>query len=422
MFDWLDSNGKASYRTMPQIKKEEAIEEVQPHDRPDGLRGRRLSALRRHPFRKGVSRMQDALLPSGERAHAIALRGISKMFGPVTALHPVDLDVERGEFLTLLGPSGSGKTTLLNLLAGATEPTTGAILLDGRDITRMPPRERGIGMVFQNYALMPHMTVYENVAYPLRARHEPSKVIRAKVTEALERVGLRGFENRKPRQLSGGQQQRVGIARCIVYSPAIIMMDEPLGALDKNLREQMQGEIKRLHKDLGTTIIYVTHDQEEALNMSDRICLMRMGEIVQLGAPDELYFQPRNRFVAEFIGESNLIGGRMNDDGQMVIAGTASITIPGDIRGEGADLLVMVRPEKVLIRDIHEPVAQGSNCLSGHVTSYSFIGGATRVSVKTESGLNMTAKMVSGRANSRPEPGASVRVCWSSSDMVVLEK
>ncbi|RUW16508.1 ABC transporter ATP-binding protein, partial [Mesorhizobium sp. M1A.F.Ca.IN.020.06.1.1] len=330
------------------------------------------------------------------------------------------LSVQKGEFLTLLGPSGSGKTTLLNLIAGATGPTTGAILLDGRDITRMPPRDRGIGMVFQNYALMPHMTVFENVAYPLRARREAAKAIRVKVTEALERVGLRGFEDRKPRQLSGGQQQRVGIARCIVYSPAIIMMDEPLGALDKNLREQMQGEIKRLHKDLGTTFIYVTHDQEEALNMSDRICLMSMGEIAQLGTPDELYFQPRSRFVAEFIGESNLISGRMDGRGQMLIAGDRSIAVPGGIPAEGAEMLVMIRPERVRICGIDEAVAD-DNSLSGEVASSSFIGGTTRVTIRCDNGLNITAKMMSDRSETRPQSGARVNLCWSSADMVVLE-
>lgn len=366
--------------------------------------------------------MQDGTGLDGHVAHAIALSGISKMFGSVTALHPTDLSVEKGEFLTLLGPSGSGKTTLLNLIAGAIGPTTGVILLDGRDITRMPPRERGIGMVFQNYALMPHMTVFENVAYPLRARHHPAKTVRAKVMEALDRVGLSGFEDRKPRQLSGGQQQRVGIARCIVYSPAIIMMDEPLGALDKNLREQMQGEIKRLHKDLGTTFIYVTHDQEEALNMSDRICLMSTGEIAQLGTPDELYFRPRNRFVAEFIGESNLISGRMEGPGRMVIAGNRSVTVPVGRWTEGAELLVMVRPERVRICGIDEPAEEGCNVLSGEVATNSFIGGMTRVTVATENGLKIAAKMISDRAESRPELGARVRLCWCSADVVVLEQ
>lgn len=366
--------------------------------------------------------MQNETVPGGHIANAIELRGISKTFGSVTALHPTDLSVEKGEFLTLLGPSGSGKSTLLNLIAGATAPTTGIILLAGRDITRLPPRDRGIGMVFQNYALMPHMTIFENVAYPLRVRREGAKTIRAKVTEALERVGLRGFEDRKPRQLSGGQQQRVGIARCIVYSPAIIMMDEPLGALDKNLREQMQTEIKRLHKELGTTVIYVTHDQEEALNMSDRICLMSMGEIAQLGTPDELYFQPRNRFVAEFIGESNLISGRMSSVGRMLIAGDRSIAIPGDEWTEGAEFLVMIRPENVRINGKEWPIAEGSNVLDGEIANSSFIGGTTRVTVQTENGLSITAKMMSGPAETRPEPGARVRLCWSASDMVVLDK
>lgn len=358
----------------------------------------------------------------GQIAHAITLKGISKTYGPVTALHPTNLSVEKGEFLTLLGPSGSGKTTLLNLIAGATGPTTGTILLDGRDITGMPPRERGIGMVFQNYALMPHMSVFDNVAYPLRVRRLSAKAIDAKVTEALERVGLRGFENRKPRQLSGGQQQRVGIARCIVYSPSIIMMDEPLGALDKNLREQMQGEIKRLHKDLGTTLIYVTHDQEEALNMSDRICLMSTGQIAQLGTPDELYFRPQSRFVAEFIGESNLIAGRVSGGGRMAIAGNASIAVPGGAWAEGSDLLVMVRPERIRIAGIEGTVAEGDNVLSGDIVSVSFIGGITRLTVRTENGLAITAKMMSERAESRLNPGTRVRLCWAPYDLVVLEQ
>ncbi|WP_439406556.1 ABC transporter ATP-binding protein [Bradyrhizobium sp. DASA03076] len=365
--------------------------------------------------------MREGIVDEVHTAHAISLKSISKTYGLMTVLHPTDLNVRKGEFLTLLGPSGSGKTTLLNLIAGATAPTTGSILLDGRDITAMPPRERGIGMVFQNYALMPHMTVFENVAYPLRARRQPAKAIQAKVTEALERVGLRGFEDRKPRQLSGGQQQRVGIARCIVYSPAIIMMDEPLGALDKNLREQMQGEIKRLHKDLGTTFIYVTHDQEEALNMSDRICLLNLGEIAQLGSPDELYFRPRNRFVAEFVGESNLISGRSNAEGKLVIAGNHLLAIPGGARNEGAELLVMIRPEKVRICGINNAVASSDNVLNGEVTSVSFIGGMTRLAIKTENGLSITAKMISGQAASRPELGAQVRLCWSPTDMVALE-
>lgn len=400
--------------------KENSIDKIDPRDLPKSPSEKRAFALRTNHSFQAVTRMAHIPIPENRAAHAITLRGISKTYASVTALYPTDLSVEKGEFLTLLGPSGSGKTTLLNLIAGAIKPAAGTILLDGRDITHMPPRERGIGMVFQNYALMPHMTVFNNVAYPLRARGESSTMIRAKVTEALERVGLRGFENRKPRELSGGQQQRVGIARCIVYSPAIIMMDEPLGALDKNLRGQMQSEIKRLHNELGATIIYVTHDQEEALNMSDRICLMTHGEIAQLGTPDELYFQPRNRFVAEFIGESNLIAGKASG-GRMAVAANQFIAVPDCGSGELADFLIMVRPERVQIVGPHESISNDSNVMDGEVVSTSFIGGMTRVAVRTDGGPTITATMVSGRAPERAQAGERVRLCWSPSDMVVLK-
>ncbi|WP_413992280.1 ABC transporter ATP-binding protein [Labrys okinawensis] len=354
-------------------------------------------------------------------AEAITLKGISKAFGSVTVLKPTELTVKKSEFLTLLGPSGSGKTTLLNLIAGAISPTSGEILLSGRNITRLPPRERGIGMVFQNYALMPHMTVFENVAYPLRARREPSGSIRRKVLDALDRVGLKGFDDRKPRQLSGGQQQRVGIARCIVYSPEIIMMDEPLGALDKNLREQMQTEIKRLHQELGTTIIYVTHDQEEALNMSDRICLMKSGEIAQLGTPDELYFSPNSRFVAEFIGESNLLRGTCIAADRVLIEGTGAVQVPSSERALASDVLVMVRPEKMEVSAAQAETPTGHNVLHGTIDAISFIGGMTRIALKTEQGVSVTAKIVSGPAHTRPELGSAAKLFWSPAESVLLD-
>ncbi|WFU40096.1 ABC transporter ATP-binding protein [Bradyrhizobium sp. CB82] len=357
---------------------------------------------------------------NASNVEAIALRGISKAFGSVMVLKATELAVHKSEFLTLLGPSGSGKTTLLNLISGAIAPSSGEILLAGRDITHMPPRDRGIGMVFQNYALMPHMTVFENVAYPLRARRESSEAIRRKVLDALDRVGLKGLDDRKPRQLSGGQQQRVGIARCIVYSPAIIMMDEPLGALDKNLREQMQTEIKRLHHELGTTIIYVTHDQEEALNMSDRICLMKTGEIAQLGTPDELYFRPNSRFVAEFIGESNLLRGKSIAANSVAIDEAGAVLVPSSERGLGSDVLVMVRPEKMHIFAADADTPAGHNVLRGVVEAISFIGGMTRIAVKTAHGASVTAKIISGPACTRPELGSAAKLSWSPTESVVL--
>lgn len=353
---------------------------------------------------------------------SISLQGLSKSFGQMTALFPTDLDVRSGEFLTLLGPSGSGKSTLLNLIAGALAPSSGTIRLDGKDLTNVPPRDRGIGMVFQNYALMPHMTVFDNVAFPLRVRRQPTHVVREKVAEALARVGLTGFEKRKPKQLSGGQQQRVGIARCIVYSPAIILMDEPLGALDKNLREQMQGEIKHLHQDLGTTFIYVTHDQEEALNMSDRICLMSVGRIAQLGTPDDLYFRPRSRYVAEFLGESNIISGRAAGKAKLAIAEDCNIgTQPFD-HPKGTELATMFRPEKLSILTSGEEPGRGENTLSGSVKEIFFFGRSTRIHLITDGGFRLIATVASLQSDARPEIGSRLRVSWKPEDSVILEQ
>ncbi|CAD7037639.1 spermidine/putrescine ABC transporter ATP-binding protein [Pseudorhizobium endolithicum] len=351
---------------------------------------------------------------------AITLENVSMNFGTFTALRPTDLKVKSGEFLTLLGPSGSGKSTLLNLIAGSLAPTTGRILLGGRDITFAPPRERGIGMVFQNYALMPHMSVFENVAYPLRIRREPKDVIGKKVHDALARVGLEGFDERKPKQMSGGQQQRVGIARCIVYSPSIIMMDEPLGALDKNLREQMQDEIKRLHTDLGTTFIYVTHDQEEALNMSDRICLMNVGGISQLGTPDELYFEPRNRFVAEFIGESNLISGRITGRDRFLANIGGEYAVPSREIAVGQECRLMIRPERLMMSSPENEPAAGRNSLRGRIIDTSFIGGMTRIQVEMADGMVVTSKAISEHGRAGVQAGTEVLLEWDPVNSVVL--
>jgi putative spermidine/putrescine transport system ATP-binding protein len=351
------------------------------------------------------------------RAPMIRLDGISKSYGDFAALHHTAISVRRGEFLTLLGPSGSGKSTILNLISGAVAASSGRIVIDGRDVTEVPARERGIGMVFQNYALMPHMTVFDNVAYPLKIRGLPKAEIASKVRDVLARVGLTGFEARKPRQLSGGQQQRVGIARCIVYSPKIILMDEPLGALDKNMRDQMQEEIKRLHTELGTTIVYVTHDQEEALNLSDTVCLMEAGRVAQIGPPEELYFAPANMFAAQFIGESNLFDVAPVGDGLLKASDGTTIRASGTY---GSGNKALVRPEKLrIVPEEHLP-SDGVNTLSGQIDHVSFVGGMTRVTVRTAKGASFVAKGISERAALRVKPGDRLHVACNEGDVILL--
>ncbi|MDA2989090.1 MAG: ABC transporter ATP-binding protein [Actinomycetota bacterium] len=239
--------------------------------------------------------------------HALEIRSLSKRFGSTAALHPLDLDVNAGEFLTLLGPSGSGKTTLLRLIVGFESPTEGRIVLDGRDISGLSPADRSAGMVFQNYALFPHMTVRENVEYGLKIRRASREERRRRVLEMLELVQLTGFDDRYPRQLSGGQQQRVALARALAYKPTIILMDEPLGALDRTLRIEMEHVIRTIHRSLEATVIYVTHDRQEALALSDRIAIMRAGRIVTIGKPEDHYYRPADSFVASFFSDANLL-------------------------------------------------------------------------------------------------------------------
>lgn len=275
---------------------------------------------------------------------ALDIEDVSKRFGSVTALQQVNLDVRRGELLTLLGPSGSGKTTLLRLIVGFETPSTGRILLGGRDISRLTPADRSAGMVFQQYALFPHMTVEQNIAYGLKLRRWPKKRQQERVTELLRVIQLDGYAARFPRQLSGGQQQRVALARALAYEPEIILMDEPLGALDRALRIDMERVIRRIHRDVGATVIYVTHDQQEALSLSDRIAVMRDGMIVGLGTPEELYYAPGNSFVASFFAGSNIIPVdvvRYGTDGNAVVnmAGT-ELTVPTS--GQRSDSMSLV--------------------------------------------------------------------------------
>jgi putative spermidine/putrescine transport system ATP-binding protein len=348
---------------------------------------------------------------------------LSKRYGDFLALAPTSLDVAQGELLTLLGPSGSGKTTLLSLIAGLANPDEGQIHMDDADVTHSPAYERDIGVVFQNYALFPHMTVEDNIAFPLKMRKVTEAEARRRTAEALETVRLPHVAKRYPRELSGGQQQRIALARCIVYRPAIILMDEPLGALDKKLRDQMQLEIKRIHRELRTTIIYVTHDQEEAMTMSDRICLMNAGAIEQLGTPEDLYFRPRSVFVADFLGESNLLSATVRDvDAQgldIVLANQASRAVGnGSSFAAGEPIKVMVRPQNLHVED----AAAGSGRLTGRLVDVMVSGSLTRLYIAPEvADMPQLIAAHPTRSSSAPyEVGQRLSLGWNPADAVAI--
>ena len=318
--------------------------------------------------------MSDTVAPKAKLVveGKLVIEGLCKRYGATTALEPSSLSVTEGEFLTLLGPSGSGKTTLLQLICGLVEASEGTVVIDGRDQSRMPVHQRDIGLVFQHYALFPHLTVTENIAFPLKMRRRPAAEITTRVGDALAMVHLGPLAKRFPRELSGGQQQRVALARCFVYQPSIILMDEPLGALDKKLREHMQIEIKRLHRESGATIIYVTHDQEEALALSDRICLMNHARIEQLGTPREIYERPRTAFAADFIGISNIFRGRWDGNGSLDTA-HGRFSLPQHAASPGAEPALVIRPEHLRLG------AQDGNSVSGRVSEIVYAGSETRV-------------------------------------------
>jgi putative spermidine/putrescine transport system ATP-binding protein len=348
----------------------------------------------------------------------LSIRNASKTYGAVTALAEASLELGEGEFLTLLGPSGSGKTTLLMMVAGLVPPTSGEIWIDGRLATYAPPDKRDIGIVFQNYALFPHLTVAENIAFPLRMRRMPAAKIATEVARALEIVQLPHVAKRLPRELSGGQQQRIALARCMVYQPSIILMDEPLGALDRQLRDKMQLEIKDLHARLGITVLYVTHDQEEAMAMSDRICLMNNGRIEQLGTPRELYFQPRSVFVAEFLGESNIIEARVAEGGDPALLDAGGLTIRAHATGAapGAAVKLVLRPEHLRLL---EPGEAADNVAEGRIKETVFVGGVTRCFVALPGGAILSAKQLT-LGGAAPQPGETARLGWSMAHGVVL--
>lgn len=357
-----------------------------------------------------------------DRPTKLELRGVSKRYGEVTALKETSLSVSAGEFVTLLGPSGSGKTTLLTMVAGLTASDTGEIWIDGAEATNLPVYQRDIGMVFQNYALFPHLSVFENVAFPLRMRRTPEPEIRKRVHRTLEVVHLPHVADRVPRELSGGQQQRIALARCAVYEPSIILMDEPLGALDKKLRDEMQIEIKRLHTELGATILYVTHDQEEAMAMSDRICLMNNGGIEQLGTPQELYFKPVSTFSASFLGSSNIFSASVKSVGTEIDLegdfGTAKAKVGANVAaGEKVD--VMVRPEHVCILSGPETA---DNIVEATFEGSMMTGAITRYWGRTGSGASITALMLTASLIPTFTLGTTVRFGWGREETILIPR
>jgi putative spermidine/putrescine transport system ATP-binding protein len=358
-------------------------------------------------------------------ADALELVAVSKSFGAVVAVDAVSLTVPSGEFLTLLGPSGSGKTTTLMMIAGFEAATSGEILLGGRRVTHVSPHRRNLGMVFQHYALFPHMTVHDNVAFPLRTRGVTRAESDRRVAEALERVRLPGYGARFPAQLSGGQQQRVALARALVYGPPVLLMDEPLGALDKKLREQMQLEIKHLQRELRLTVIYVTHDQEEALTMSDRVAVMRQGRIVQLGPPEDLYERPADEFVADFIGESNFlevtVRGVTGDVATARTDGGLDVDLSAaDAGPEGTRLTLALRPERVRLAAAGG-ASDGPRWRDGIVDEVVYVGAMRKYQVRV-AGHALVARLQAGRDVPSFAEGQGVAVGWCAADLRIVRK
>jgi len=353
----------------------------------------------------------------------ISIRGVTKRFGALEAVSGVDLDIADGELFTLLGPSGCGKTTLLRLIAGFYRPDEGVIAFDGSEMNAVPPYERHTGMVCQNYALWPHITLWHNIAYGLRIKKLPRAEIAARVQEVLRKVNLQGLDDRYPGQLSGGQQQRVALARALVLNPDILLLDEPLSNLDAKIRVQVRAEIRKLQKDLGITAVYVTHDQEEALSLSDRVAVMDHGKVLQVGPPKELYERPRTRFVADFIGTNNLIDGtvRARDSGTgRVTVETALALVDGFAvapLAEGARCTVSVRPENARIG---QAGAVEWNWLRGRIAFSAYLGNILRYDVETESGAVFKVDITDPWHHQALDPGKEVVVAFPPSGTLVI--
>jgi spermidine/putrescine transport system ATP-binding protein len=361
---------------------------------------------------------------TADRSVAIALEGVSKRFGKAEAVRDMTLEISEGEFFSLLGPSGCGKTTTLRMIAGFEVPDEGRIILQGEDVTSVFSNKRPVNMVFQQYALFPHMSIYDNVAFGLKVKGVPRREHRGRILEMLRVVELEGMERRRPRQLSGGQQQRVALARALVNNPAALLLDEPLGALDVKLRKQMQLELKRIQHELGTTFVYVTHDQEEALAMSDRIAVMNNGVVEQVAGPREIYEHPATAFVADFIGSLNaldftvqeLVGGyavmRLGDTDRIVLP------VGADAR-RGDTYRVAVRPERVQIGATDGTVPEGGTRLEGMVTQVVYLGMYTQFHVDTRAGRVVSSRLAD-ELLSPPEPQSRVALSWEAEHTAVL--
>ena len=358
----------------------------------------------------------------------VRLVDVVKRFGDAVAVDHIDLEVKDGEFFSLLGPSGCGKTTTLRMIGGFEEPTSGLIELQGQDVTWLPPYKRNVNTVFQSYALFPHLTIFENVAFGLRRKKVKDSEIKARVTEMLQLVELPGYERRKPTQISGGQAQRVALARALINRPAVLLLDEPLGALDLKLRRQMQVELKRIQQEVGITFIYVTHDQEEAMTMSDRIAVMNKGRYEQLGDPESLYERPSTRFVAGFLGVSNLLPGSVEGTDEKYaavrLADDTLIRAPRALVHGNGQVAIGVRPEKIRLRESTDPTPAGHNELHGVVTDASYLGVSTQYEVQARGGVRLTVYEQNVERATRSElwaRGEAVRLTWSPDHSFVVD-
>jgi len=352
---------------------------------------------------------------------AIAFERIRKEYGDNTAVDDLTLTIEPGEFFTLLGPSGSGKTTTLMMLAGFTSPTSGRIIVDGVDIAHTPPDQRNIGVVFQDYALFPHMTVRENLAFPLEMRKETKDVAEERVKRALDLVDMQSLADRRPDQLSGGQKQRIAVARAIVFDPAFLLMDEPLGALDRKLRQRLQVELRQLQQELGVTMIYVTHDQDEAMSMSDRVALMNHGSIEQMGTPRELYENPSSPFVADFLGTNNMLSVLSTGPDHITFQTGGVLDLDGSLPVPAGTTVVAVRPERLALVKAGSAAPEGYSSCSAKVTHRLYLGSHTMYTVNSSAFGQVRVQMQHDDGEHPFQTGDEVGMIWRARDVKLFQ-